>query len=46
MKKLLYTLALAIAVTATLSSCTEENVKPKTEVDNNGGGGSTDPFKP
>lgn len=46
MKKLLYTLALIVAVSVTMSSCTEENVKPKTEADNNGGNGSVDPFKP
>jgi hypothetical protein len=46
MKKLLYILALIVAVSVTMTSCTEENVAPKTEAENNGGGGSVDPFKP
>ncbi len=46
MKKLLYALAFIVAVSVTMTSCTEENVKPKTEADNNGSGTSNDPFKP
>ena len=40
MKKLFYTLMIAVAASLTISSCTEEEVIPVTE---NGGGGVTDP---
>ncbi len=42
MKKLVYTLAVLVALSVAVSSCTEENVKPKTESGNEGGGGSND----
>jgi len=41
MKKLIYVLLLAI-VTVTVSSCTEEEVKPSTEL---GAGGVSEPIK-
>ncbi|MFZ5973149.1 MAG: hypothetical protein ACOYXA_16300 [Bacteroidota bacterium] len=42
MKKLLYTLTVLVALSVAVSSCTEENVKPKTEAGNEGGNASTD----
>lgn len=40
MKKLLYILAVAFALTASFTACTDENVKPQT---NEGGGGGNTP---
>ena len=44
MKKFIYGFLLALVVTVTVSSCTEEEVKPSTELEN-GGGGASDPIK-
>ena len=44
MKKIIYGFLLALVVTVSLSSCTEEEVKPSTELEN-GGGGGMDPIK-
>lgn len=40
MKKLFYFLFIAASITMTVSSCTEEEVQPKTEAENGGGTGS------
>ncbi len=46
MKKLIYIL-LFFSITATvLSSCTEEEVKPTTDLSENGGGSGVDDTKP
>lgn len=37
MKKLLYLLLMVTMLSATISSCTEEEVKPQTEGNNSGG---------
>lgn len=42
MKKLVYTLAVLVALSVAVSSCTEENVKPNNELNSNGGDGSND----
>ena len=39
MKKLFFMAFLIFTITASLTSCTEENVKPKQETDGGGGGG-------
>ena len=39
MKKLLYIFLLALTSSLAISSCTEEEVVPATELDNGGGGG-------
>lgn len=44
MKKLLYIFALALVTSLTISSCTEEEIKPQTESSNNGGG-AIEPIK-
>jgi hypothetical protein len=44
MKKLFTILAIVVATSLTITSCTEENVTP-TSADNNQGSASTDPFK-
>jgi hypothetical protein len=38
MKKIIYILALAFVCAASFTSCTEEEVKPSTELENGGGG--------
>lgn len=43
MKKIIYTLLFAIASSLTISACTEEEVKPQSDL-SNGGGGHTDPI--
>jgi hypothetical protein len=43
MKKLFYILFAVATISLTVTSCTEEEVKPKTELDN-GGGGANDPI--
>ena len=43
MKKLLYIFLLAVATSLTITSCTEEEVTPKSEF--NGGGADVDPVK-
>ena len=40
MKKLFYILLLTIASAVTITSCTEEEVKPNSELDNGGGAGA------
>lgn len=42
MKKIIYILLIAFATSATLTSCTEEEITP-TEMKRNGGGGISDP---
>jgi uncharacterized lipoprotein YehR (DUF1307 family) len=37
MKKLLYVLLFVTVLSTTITSCTEEEVKPRTETNNNGG---------
>jgi hypothetical protein len=44
MKKLFYILFAVTTISLTVTSCTEEEVKPKTELDN-GGGGAMEPIK-
>jgi hypothetical protein len=41
MKKIIYILLLAFAAGVTITSCTEEEIKPSTEL--NGGGTASDP---
>ena len=43
MKKIIYILLITFVSTATITSCTEEEVVPSTEL--NGGGGAADPLK-
>lgn len=45
MKKLFYTLMLAFVLTLSFTSCTEEEIAPKPELENGGGSGSIDPIK-
>jgi hypothetical protein len=40
MKKVIYTILIAVVASLSFSSCTEENIEPKTELDNGGGAGS------
>lgn len=40
MKKLLYLFALAIATSLSITSCSEEEIKPQTELMNGGGEGT------
>jgi hypothetical protein len=40
MKKLFYILFAAATIMMTVTSCTEEEVQPKTEADNGGGAGA------
>ncbi len=37
MKKFIYSLILAVVCFSSFTSCTEEEVKPQTEIDNSGG---------
>lgn len=46
MKKVLYAVLFAFSLTLTFTACTEDEVAPKTEQENGGGGGSVDPLKP
>jgi hypothetical protein len=46
MKKLFYILLIVFVTALTFTSCTEEEVAPKTDLENGGGGGSIDPIKP
>ncbi len=41
MKKFVYTLLIAFAVIFTVTSCTEEEIKPQSELANGGGSGYT-----
>jgi hypothetical protein len=41
MKKIIYTILIAVASSLAFSSCTEEEVKPDTTLSNGGGGGIT-----
>jgi len=43
MKKIFYIALLALTLSASITSCTEEEVKPASEF--NGGGGEIDPIK-
>lgn len=43
MKKVIYIILLSFCATMTITSCTEEAVTPKTEENDNGGGGNSDP---
>lgn len=43
MKKVFYLLAITIFCNLALVSCTEDEVKPQTEVGGNGGGSPSDP---
>jgi hypothetical protein len=43
MKKIIYIALLALACATTFTSCTDEEVTPKTELDN-GGGAANDPI--
>jgi hypothetical protein len=45
MKSKIYILLFAIATVFAVTSCSEEEVKPKTETLNTGGSGSQDPIK-
>lgn len=45
MKKLLYTIALVFVLATSFTACTDENVTPKTNDGNNGGGGMIDPVR-
>ncbi len=45
MKKFIYVILFGALVSLTVSSCTEEEVKPSTDLEENGGGGVTDPWK-
>jgi len=42
MKKIIYTILLVFACALTFTACTEEEVSPKTELDNGGSGASMD----
>jgi hypothetical protein len=43
MKKIIYLLLFAFSTSMALSSCTEEEITPSTELSRNGGGGASDP---
>ena len=43
MKKFIYILLLAFACAASFTACTEEEVKPSSELENGGGGASERP---
>lgn len=43
MKKILYIIMLAFTIATVTVSCTEEEVKPQSDL--NGGGGASDPLK-
>lgn len=42
MKKLIYSLMFALVVALTFTACTEEEVAPKSELENGGANGITD----
>jgi len=42
MKKLFFILLVALAAASTITSCTEENIKPQTDNHTNGGGNSSE----
>lgn len=44
MKRLFYSLMIALAASLAFTACTEEEVTPSTELDN-GGGEASDPIK-
>jgi hypothetical protein len=44
MKRILYILVIAVSTLSLATSCTDENVAPKTEADNGGGSGD-EPIK-
>ena len=44
MKRILYIIIIAVSTLSLATSCTDENVAPKTETDNGGGTGE-DPVK-
>ncbi len=44
MKKLFYLITIALLASISITSCTEEEVKPQTEL-RNGGGSASDPIK-
>ena len=46
MKKVFYVVLFAFSLALSFTSCTEEEVTPKTEQENGGAGGSVDPIKP
>lgn len=43
MKKIFYLLALSLITSLSITACTEEEVKPSTELENGGGGASERP---
>jgi hypothetical protein len=45
MKKIIYSILFGVLVSLSVSACTEEEVKPSNELEDNGGGGATDPWK-
>jgi hypothetical protein len=45
MKKIIYIAIVAFIASLTITSCTEENVKPAPSIGNSGGSGSSDPIK-
>jgi hypothetical protein len=45
MKKIIYIAIVALLISLTIISCTEENVKPSPSIGNQGGSGSGDPIK-
>jgi uncharacterized lipoprotein YehR (DUF1307 family) len=45
MKKIIYITLFALVCSLSFTSCTEEEVTPKVETDNNGGAGGHDPIK-
>lgn len=44
MKKLFYLLTIALLASISITSCTEEEIKPQTEL-KNGGGEASDPIR-
>jgi hypothetical protein len=46
MKKFFYILLIAVSSSIVISSCTDEEVSPKTETDGTAGGGTGDTGKP
>ncbi len=42
MKKFLYIFLLTLATSVSITSCTEENIKPQTDNNTNGGGNSSE----
>ena len=45
MKKIIYIALLSLSSAILVTSCTQEEVKPQSELKSSGGGGSTDPVR-